>query len=221
MSSKHAGFLRRPTSTAVGIAILALSSGCISGSMPTFSTPVIPDTADYTIDDIHIIPPPAGSLGNGTVQVIVEFTLHAPVGNVSPIVWVYEHDTFDNLPPQPGSSGDLGHANPHEGAITLTASGTSQNHLTADFTFSCGGADGDEVIGPNGRGTGEGDWDSFPPQVMWDDAEIIAAVARQPASGVPVDLALARWTTSIDMSCAENPPGSGLFSIQHSPTSLP
>lgn len=199
------------------VALLTTLSGCVPGSLPVFSTPVIPDTADYMITDIHLIPPPAGNLGNGTVHVIVEFTLLSNIGNVSPIVWVYEHDTFDNFPPQPGTSGDLGNANPHEGAASLFASGG--NTVTTDFTFSCGGQDGDEVIGPNGGGTGEGDWDSFPPQVMWDDAEIIAAVARRPADGSPIDMSQARWTASVDMSCAESPADSGQFHIQHSPNS--
>ena len=213
--AKHSNSLRARVSTVVGVAVLALPLGCNPGSIPVFSTPIVPDTADYTIDDIHIVPPPAGSLGNGTVQVIVQFTLHSDVGNVSPIVWVYEHDTFDNFPPQPGSSGDLGNTNPHEGAASLFASGG--NSLMTSFTFTCGGEGGDEVLGPNGGGTGEGDWDSFPPQVMWDDAEIIAAVARRPPSGARVDMGQARWTQSVDMSCAEDPPDSRQFHIQHSP----
>lgn len=50
--------------TGVRVALLTTLSGCVSGSLPVFSTPVVPDTADYTITDIHLIPPPAGSLGN-------------------------------------------------------------------------------------------------------------------------------------------------------------
>ncbi len=137
------------------VGFIAALAGCAPGSIPNISPPQIADTADYTIDNVRIFAPPAGDLGNGTVQVIVEFTLNADTGSVSPIVWVWEHDVGDNFPPQPGSSGDLGNDNPHEGGISLTASG--QDTLQTSFTFTCGGSDGDEVIGPNGGGTGEGD----------------------------------------------------------------
>lgn len=212
--------LRRTALSTTLILGVAAILGSSQSNFPEFTTPVIADSADYTIDDIRIIPPPVGQPGQGTVGVVIEFTLHATGGNVSPIVWVWEHDTGDNFPPRIGSSGELGHANPHEGSVTVgTGSGKT---LTAWFDFSCGGSNGNEVRGPNGNGTGEGHWewwDWLVPQINWDDAEIRAAAARQGPSGDNSGLEAEHWIGSdvLDLSCAEVPPDSGTFLIQHSP----
>ncbi len=205
------------TTLLLGVAAILGSS---QSSLPEFTTPVIPDSADYTIDDIRIIPPPVGQPGQGTVGVITEFTLNAIGGNVSPIVWVWEHDVGNNFGPSVGSSGELGHDNPYEGSATVGLG--SGKTLTAWFDFTCGGDNGNEVLGPNGNGTGEGEfdwWDWLVPQANWDDAEIRAAVAHQNPNGDNSGLEPERiiGTDVLDLSCAEVPPDSGIFLIQHSP----
>ena len=213
---KNPGMPRAVALMGVVVVGVAAILGSTEGSLPQFTEPSIPDTADYTIDSVTIVPPPAGQPGQGTVAVVVHFTLHANTGNVSPMVWVYEHDAFQNSPPDLGSSGDLGHANPFEGAGSLSLG--SANVLRTTFTFTCGGADGNEVLGPNGRGTGEGDWDSFPPQVQWDDAEIRGVAARQGPGGDNTGLEGERQSPEIDMSCAKVADNPDQYLIQHSPS---
>lgn len=153
------------------LAVALALSGCTGPQRIVIMAPRVADTADYTLVSVQILSPPPQP-GAGTVTVRIVYDLHVAGGNVSPMVWVFDDDSFLRF-----SDDVIERANFVAGTGGLS-SGRHDGTLT--FDLSC---DGDEVVGSEG-GTGEGHREFLIGNV--NEAEIRAAAQRPGAAGNPV-----------------------------------
>jgi hypothetical protein len=142
----------------------------------------VADTADYSLNSIQILQPPAQP-GAGDVTVRIAYDLAATGGNVSPIVWLFDDDGFLRFADDVVAKGNF-----VEGAGNL-APGSYDGMFT--FSLSC---DDDEVVGPL-DGTGEGHKELFG---NINEAEIRAAAQRPGDASNPIVV-----SDAVDLWCEE------------------
>lgn len=155
------------------LALVALTGGCREGGdvgrlVGSIAPPT--DPADITVLAVSISQPPPQP-GAGAVTVTLNYELNQPGGFVEITIWLYDDDGFLRFEDDELVATTIG-----EPAALTPGTYT----MATSLALTCGGPDGDEVVGLQGT-TDEG----FVVLFNRDEAEIKAAARQETGGNTP------------------------------------